>query len=123
MDLPGDDKKPEQEDSEKPNQIRSNLLKLLRQPEVEDENTNLLKCNKCGMYSKLTCSKTSYKDLKRLAKIINESIYDETGIYGTESPKTIYQCIECLLIDRLPSFYIHHENEIYEGLHESMQRQ
>ena len=41
---------------------------------------------------------------------------------GQETAKSIYKCIDCLLIDRLPSFYIHHQCELYESLHQSIQR-
>ena len=49
-------------------------------------------------------------------------IKDETGQEGCETAKSIYKCIDCLLVDRLPSFYIHHQCELYESLHQSMQR-
>lgn len=49
-------------------------------------------------------------------------IKEETGEEGNETAKSIYKCIDCLLIDRLPSFYIHHQCELYESLHQSMQR-
>ena len=75
------------------------------------------------MYSHLSCSKTSYQDLKVLAAKINRQIKEDTGELGQETPKSIYKCFECLLVDRLPSFFVHHENEIFEGLHQSLQRQ
>lgn len=83
----------------------------------------LFKCNQCGFYSHLACSKTDLTSLENHARTFNQWIEEDTGEVGTETAKSIYKCIECLLIDRLPSFYIHHQCELYESLHQSMQRQ
>ena len=91
------------------------------QGEIPEE-VGLLKCNQCGLYSHLACSKTDIGSLQRHAQAFNLMIKEETGEEGNETAKSIYKCIDCLLIDRLPSFYIHHQCELYESLHQSMQR-
>ena len=77
----------------------------------------ILRCNQCGFYSHLHCSKTDMAALNRHAVTINRMIEEDTGTLGTETAKSIYRCIDCLLIDRLPSFYIYHQCELYESLH------
>ena len=77
----------------------------------------LLKCNQCGFYSHLACSKTDLVSLENHAKNFNRWIEEDTGVAGTETAKSIYKCIDCLLIDKLPSFYIFHQCELYESLH------
>ena len=57
------------------------------------------------------------ESLERHAKTFNRMIKEETGEMGTETAKSIYNCIECLMVDRLPSFYIFHQCELYESLH------
>ena len=70
----------------------------------------------------MACSKTDLASLKRHAEAFNRIIKEETGEEGNETAKSIYKCIDCLLVDRLPSFYIHHQCELYESLHQSLQR-
>lgn len=84
---------------------------------------NLLRCNQCGFYSHLACSKTDLGALERHARNFNAWIEQDTGVPGTETAKSIYKCIDCLLVDRLPSFYIYQQCELYESLHQSIQRQ
>lgn len=86
------------------------------------QNAGILRCNACNFYSHLSCSKTDFESLQRHARTFNYLIKAETGQDGTETAKSIYKCIDCLLIDRLPSFYMHHQCEIYESLHMAMQR-
>ena len=83
---------------------------------------SILRCNDCNFYSHLGCSKTDIEAMQRHARNFNLAIKDETGAMGTETPKSIYRCIDCLLVDRLPSFYIFHQCELFESLHQSMQR-
>ena len=55
--------------------------------------------------------------LRRHAAAFNRCIERETGWNGESGVDLIYRCIDCLLIDRLPSFYIYHQCELYESLH------
>ena len=48
------------------------------------------------------------QSLERHAATFNRFIKEDTGVVGTETAKSIYKCIDCLLVDRLPSFYIFH---------------
>ena len=72
-----------------------------------EEDQNLMKCNRCKLYSHLTCSKTSIEDLEALAERLG----------GNQTPESVYVCLDCLLVDRLPSFYLYQQCEMYQNLH------
>ena len=69
---------------------------------------SILKCNECNFYSHLDCSKTDLDALRGHAATFNKLILQDTGVLGSETARSIYKCIDCLLVDRLPSYYIYH---------------
>ena len=81
--------------------------------EEPENDSNLLKCNRCKLYSHLSCSKTSMEDLEALALKLG----------GDQTPASVYVCLDCLLVDRLPSFYLYQQCEMFKNLHQTMQRQ
>ena len=83
-----------------------------------DLEVNLLKCNKCNLYSHLSCSMTNFEALENLAHKLNNTATDEPAEIKT--PKSIYECLECLLIGRLPSFYLYQQCEMFANLHQAV---
>jgi hypothetical protein len=61
-----------------------------------------MRCNKCSKYSHLACSRTTREILIKQQTMVEE---------------LQYTCIDCLILNKLPTYFIHHQVEHYLNIH------
>jgi hypothetical protein len=77
-------------------------------PEKACHEQLIFKCSVCQYYSHLDCSRATLVQLNDVAKRA-----------GCESAADAYKCIDCLLKDKLPNFFIAEQCALFENIHMS----
>ena len=70
------------------------------------EQKGLFKCTTCGFYSHLSCSRTTIASLERIASYLST---DEKTLGYAD----VYKCVDCLLVGKLPSYFVRMQCETY----------